>query len=183
MEHEVEIRQVLAAMLARQRDMSNIVRPKGKLRTELWRGGKIIDVREVANGVTNIGKDSMLDTFFLGNGLPAGWYHGLINNAGYSAVAAADTMASHAGWAEFTAYTPGARPEWQPSAPSGQAVTNASPMEFTITSAGTLQGGFIVTNDTKGGTTGILWATALYGTPLVVAISDIVRNTYTTSLT
>lgn len=182
-ETNVNIKQIVKVVLERQRQLMIPVKPSGTLKTELWRAGRIIDTREVKNGVTTVGKNSMLDTFFRNVAPAAAWYHGLIDNASYSAVAATDTMASHAGWLEFTGYSQATRPQWSPGAAAAASLTNAVSMDFSITSAATLQGGFIVTNSTKSGTTGVLWATALYGTPLVVANGDTVRNTYTTSLT
>lgn len=103
---------------------------------------------EFDNVVTTVGKNYMLDNFLAGSGFTqTGPYMGLISSVGWSATAAADTMASHAGWTEAgstNAPTFAARlaPAWS-SASAGSKGTS-TPVSFTMTSAGTLQGAFIV---------------------------------------
>src|SRR6187549_1787691 len=65
--------------------------PDGKLK---WR--EVID-----NVVQTVGKNLALDTFLGGAAYTVtGPYMGLISSVSFTAVAAADTMASHAGWLE-----------------------------------------------------------------------------------
>ena len=90
------------------------------------------------------------------------WYIGLIVDTGYTGLAAADTMGSHAGWTESTDYAEATRPGWAEGASSGQSVTNATPVSFTSTATQTIKGFFITSVATKGGSTGTLLATRLF---------------------
>jgi hypothetical protein len=90
------------------------------------------------------------------------WYMGLIDNAGFSAIAAADTMSSHAGWTESQAYTEATRPSWGQGSASGKTITNATSVTFTINATVTIKGGFIASNSTKGGTSGTLWSAGAF---------------------
>lgn len=112
----------------------------------------------IENLVTTAGKNKLVDAA-LKTGLAApAWYIGLVNGAGGSnTYAAADTMASHAGWTESTAYSEGARQAFTPGSVSGGAVDNsAAKAVFTLNGSATIGGCFLVDNSTKGGTTGTL---------------------------
>ncbi len=73
---------------------------------------------------------------------------------------AADTMSSHAGWTEVTAYDEATREALTLGTVSGQSVDNsASKASFSINADSTVIGGcFVATNNTKGGTTGVLYS-------------------------
>ena len=150
---------------------------------EHYRDGKHIGTYDVPNGIVNVGKDLALDVQF-NDGVAiaqASWYIGLVDLSGYSALAAADTMSSHAGWNEFTSYTEGNRVAWGPGSASSQSVTNSTPATFNINGSGTVKGVFIVSNNTKSGTAGTLWATALFGADVPVTSGDQHKITYTVS--
>jgi hypothetical protein len=60
----------------------------------------------IDNVVCTVGKNLMLDTAFAGAAYTVtGPYMGLISSTSYSAVAAGDTMASHAGWLEVPSWS------------------------------------------------------------------------------
>ena len=62
------------------------------------------------NLVVNEGLQDMNTKYFKGSSYTAAWYLGLITGPGSgTTIAAADTLASHAGWTEFTDYTGGTR--------------------------------------------------------------------------
>jgi hypothetical protein len=68
-------------------------------------------------------------------------------------------MASHAGWTENVGYSNATRVAWTGGAVSGGSVDNsASPASFLISATGTIAGSFVVSNNVKGGTTGILYS-------------------------
>lgn len=114
------------------------------------------------NLVVNVGLNDLLDKYFKGSTYTAAFYVGLTD--GTPTVAAGDTMASHAGWTEVTAYDEANRQALTLGSVSGQAVNNgASKATFTIdTNSTTIGGAFVVTNNTKSGTTGTLYGAAAF---------------------
>lgn len=118
--------------------------------------GQVRWVEEFDNLVVNEGLNDSLDKQFKASGFTAAWYVGLTD--GTPTVAAGDTMASHAGWAEVTGYSQATRPALSLGSVSGQSVDNsASKAVFSINATVTAGGAFVTTNNTKGGTTGILY--------------------------
>ena len=117
---------------------------------------------EIENLITNVGLDDLLDKYLKGSSYTAAFFVGLID--GTPTLAAGDTMASHAGWAEVTAYDESARQGLVLGTVSGQSVNNsASKASFAINADGTVIGGaFLVTNSTKGGTSGVVYSEAAF---------------------
>jgi hypothetical protein len=161
----------------------NCFSPRGFFHVELIRDGKVIHKETAPNGVTNIGKDTILDSFFRNQAPPTTWYIGFIDQSGYTAVADADTMSSHAGWTEFTTYSEGVRQTWVTVAAASQSISNTTLATFNITGSGTLKGVFVADNSTKAGSTGTLWATALFAGDIPVSNTDIIKITYTVNAT
>lgn len=154
------------------------------VKMEVVRDGQVVQSLVTHNDITNEGKNELLDIMFSdGTQIAASsWYIGFISLSGYTALAAADTMASHGGWTEFTGYSQATRVAWGPGAPSSQSITNASPATFDINASGTVKGVFVTSNSTKSGTTGKLWATALFSTGDVPVVNgDQLKITYTVS--
>jgi hypothetical protein len=136
------------------------------------------------NGVTNVGIEDNESTYFRSGTQITSWYMGLINNSGFSALAATDTMSSHAGWTELGTsasdkYDETTRPQWSPAAPSSRTITNTSSIAFTINTTVSVKGAFIVSNNTKGGTSGILWASGAFSSVQSLVAAQILRLTYT----
>jgi hypothetical protein len=173
---------------------------KGHFKVEHWRNGNRIDERHFDNGITNEGKNFLLNVMFHGTSPDATWYLGLIDNSGYSALAATDTYANidqaGNGWDEFASYTDTAnagssstRPEWTEGAASSQTITNSSVVVFDITGSGTVKGIFVVGGanaQTKSNHTAaasnILWSTALFsGGDSAVLNGDQLKVTYSVS--
>lgn len=119
------------------------------------RGVKIFEDR-FENIIVNEGLDEYLDKFWKGSTYTASHAVGLID--GTPSVAGADTMSSHAGWAEVVAYTESVREALTLGTVSSQSVDNsASKASFAINANGTTIGGaFISTDNTKSGTSGNL---------------------------
>jgi len=107
---------------------------------------------EGKNLIVNTGLDYLLEN----DVVAATLYIGLTD--GTPTIAAGDTMASHSGWTEVTAYDEGSRPEWGQGAASGGVTTNGTAVTFTASGSTTVGGGFLTTNATKGGTTGTLFS-------------------------
>jgi hypothetical protein len=180
----MNLSQKAGANVTRPRIIVEKLEPKGKFILEHIRDGKVIATYEANNAITNEGKNLILDTMFYGatQVSAANWFIGLISLASYSALAAADVMSSHAGWLEYIAYTEAARQAWGPGAASGQITTNASAATFNINGAGgTVKGIFITSIVTISGTTGHLWATALFAGDIVVTSGDQLKVTYSVS--
>lgn len=155
---------------------------RGRWHVEQWRDGKLIHEEDVDNTIVNAGKNNILGVYFHIDTPPAGWYASLIDNASFSAVAAADTMGSHAGWIENVAYSEGTRQAWGPGAASAQSITNGTAFGFTINAnSQTIKGVFIASDNTKSGTSGILWSGAVLGSTIPANSGDILKFTYTVS--
>ena len=128
------------------------------------------------NIVVNTGLDYIID-----NGLATGpLYVGLVSDS--PTFAAGDTMASHSGWTEFTAYDESVRQTWTEAGASSQAITNsASTADFTIsTDSSVIAGAFIASDSTKGGTSGtLISAVAFTGGDKSADDDDTLQVTYT----
>lgn len=136
--------------------------------------GEVKWVEEVENLVVNVGLNDLLSQYFKGSAYTASFFVGL---KGAGTVAAADTLASHAGWAEVTAYT-GNRKTLTLGSVASQSVDNsASPAAFAINGSATVTGGFVCTVNT--GTGGILYGAADFGTSRAVISGDTLNVTVT----
>ena len=144
----------------------------------------------IKNLVVTVGKNDLLDKYFSGSAYTAGWYMGLVDNASFSAYAAGDTLASHAGWLEFLSYTISgsstnrATPSWG-SASAGSKATTAT--TFTISGTGTVLGAIMCTtqarNTASNGGAGILYSAGSFtGDSRAVASGDSLLVTYTASV-
>jgi hypothetical protein len=151
-----------------------------------FRGGRVsrrkLWEKKFPNGPTTLGLDQMLNSMFRAPGVEP-WFIGLINNSPAPTLAAADTMASHAGWAELTNYGEATRPIWTEGAAAGGVITNAVQVDFTINASVLVYGGFVTSNSTKGGSTGILWATGGFDAAKAMSSGQLLRVTYSVTLT
>lgn len=147
-----------------------------------YRRGFLLNRYKGKNLVTNIGKNTALDILFRNQTQIATWYAGLIDNSGFTAIAAADTMASHSGWTEVTTYDEASRVTWVPTAAASQSITNSTTIDFTMNATKTLNGAFFVSNNTKGGTTGTLWSGISFASSIPVVSSDLIKLTYTVNM-
>lgn len=134
------------------------------------------------NLVVTVGKNDLLTQYFKGSGYTAAWYLGLVDGASSPTYNAADTMSSHAGWSESTAYSNSTRPAPSfGSASSGSLATTAT--AFNINGTATIAGAFMTTDSTKSGTTGTLYSAGNFtGGSRAVANGDTLNVTYTASV-
>lgn len=140
------------------------------------------------NLVVNVGLQDMNTKYFSGSAYTAAWFIGLITGPGSGTTfSATDTIASKA-WTENTGYSNATRP----SATFGTATTadpsvisnSASPASFSINATSVIAGAFLVSNNTKGGTTGILFSASDFQSPgdRSVVSGDTLNVTYTFNL-
>lgn len=144
------------------------------------------------NTVVTVGKNLQLDSSLAGSAYTVtGPFMGLISSASFSAVSAADTMASHAGWLEAgSANAPtfsGNRQTCAWSAASAGAKALSAALAFSITGTGTLEGGFLVygsgATNVVGATTGVLFSAGLFtGGTRAVLNGDTVNVSYSESI-
>ena len=140
------------------------------------------------NLVVNVGLEDMNNTYFTGSSYTAAWYIGLYGAGSSNTPAAGDTMASHAGWTEVTDYSQTERPAavfGAATVADPSVITNSgSPATFSINDTTVVGGAFLTSDDTKGGTTGILFSASDFTSPgdRSVVSGDTLNVTYTFSL-
>lgn len=176
---QLQLSEGVLANLTRFRGISEQVGPRGFFGIQLIRAGKTIVDQLFPNTITNLGKNSWLDVYFRNQTQLPNWYIGLVDNSGWTAFDAADTMSSHAGWTEFTTYSQANRVAWGVVAAASQSITNTTAATFDITGSATLKGIFVTSNNTKGGTTGTLWTGAAFASTVPVVNGDQLKVTYT----
>lgn len=153
-------------------------RLKTHYKVECIRDGKLIWVEEFDNLVVDAGLNDSLDKHLKGSAYTAAWYVGVTTAS--PTFAAADTMASHAGWTESSTYDEATRPALTLGTVSGKSVDNsASKAVFTISGSVTLQGAFVVSNNTKGGSTGILYGGGTFSQARALVDNDVLNVTIT----
>ncbi len=139
------------------------------------------------NLVVNEGLQSMNTQYFTGSSYSGTFYLGLVTGPSASTTyAAADTLASHAGWTEFTNYSgnrKGAVFGVATSADPSVISNSGSPASFTISGlGGVVAGAFLCT--VSSGTSGVLFSEADFQSPgdRTVVAGDTLNVTYTFSL-
>jgi hypothetical protein len=143
---------------------------------------------EEHNLVVNVGLKDMNSKYFTGSSYTAAWYVGMYGAAGSNTPAASDTMDSHAGWTEVTDYSQSTRPACSfgtATTADPSVITNSgSPATFSINATVTVGGAFLTSDNTKGGSTGILFSASAFASPgdRNVVSGDTVTVTYTFSL-
>jgi hypothetical protein len=121
--------------------------------TEKWRD-------TIENLVTNEGLNHLLDVTLSGATQDTTWFVGLVSAT--PTIAAGNTLASHAGWTEVTAYDETNRVAWVDGGVASQSVSNtASPATFTISTNGTDVGGAFLAG-VNTGSSGVLYAAGAF---------------------
>ena len=143
---------------------------------------------DTKNLVVNAGLAYMAGTALTSVAQITTWYIGLYGSGASNTPAAGDTMSSHAGWTEVTAYSNATRVAATfvtATTANPSVVTNsASPAVFNINGTTTVGGAFLTSGSAKGGTTGTLFSAADFSSPgdRSVVSGDIISVTYTFSL-
>ena len=145
--------------------------------------------QDISNLVVNGGLQDMNAKYFTGSAYTAAWYLGLITGPGSGVtIAASDTASSHAGWTEAVGYSQANRPTCTFGTPTtanpSVATNSASTATFSINATATIAGAFLISNNTKSGTTGTLYSAAKFQSPgdRSVINGDTITVTYTLSL-
>lgn len=133
----------------------------------------------IDNLVVNVGLDYALDSGVGAGTQITSWFLGLTD--GTPTVAAADTMASHAGWAEVVAYDEAARPASTFGAVSSQSIDNVgNEAVYTMNASSTVGGAFLTSDNTKSGTAGTLFSVGAFtGGDRAVVDDDVLQVSYT----
>lgn len=170
------------ASIALPSALAESLQPRGVYTFECYGAdGKLKWRDTLDNLVTTVGKNDLLDKYLAGSSYTAAWYLGLIGTTGYSAVNAADTSASHAGWTESVVYSNSTRPapSWGGASAGSKASTATA---FNINGSDTIKGAFLISVSTKSGTTGVLYSAGLFsGGDRAVVNADTLNVTYTAS--
>lgn len=180
---------LVAAGLTAANRTENKVQAGGVFRIQCRdREGNIKWEEQSHNLVVNEGLQDMNAKYFTGSGYTALWYLGLYGAAASNNPAAGDTMALHGGWTEVVAYSQGSRPQCQFGTPTtadpSVATNSGNPAIYSISGTTVIGGAFLTSNNTKGGTTGILFSAADFSSPgdRSVVAGDTLSVTYTFSL-
>lgn len=153
--------------------------------------GELLWQEDFDNVVCTPAKNLNLDTFLAGSAYTVtGPFLGLISSASFSAVSAADTMASHAGWLEAgSANAPtfsGARQTAVYASASAGSKALSPALAFTMTGSGTVQGAFVVLGTgavaTLASTAGTLLSAGAFGTPQPVISGNVVTVSWSLAL-
>lgn len=140
------------------------------------RHGNIKWVERIPNLTTTQGLNDLLTKYFKGSGYTAAFYVGLIDDAGFSTLAAADTAAQIGGtnaWAEATAYSESVRQTLTlGTAAAGSIDNTAAKATFSINGTVSIKGAFVVTSSTKSGTSGVLYGEAAFSTVRALLSGD-----------
>lgn len=155
---KIEPAAIVGASVIMRPDVEESVQMRGRYEVVCFDKDGVEKWRDtIENLVVNVGKADLLDKYFAGSAYTAAFYMGLVDNASFSAYAAGDTMSSHSGWLESTAYSNSTRVavSWNSASGGSKASTSTT---FNINATATIRGVFLATNSTKGGTTGTLYS-------------------------
>ena len=179
----------VGAALERLFSSTETARAGGVYRVECRdKDGNLKWVAESANLVVNAGLQDMNDKYFLGSTYTATWYIGLYGAASSNNPAASDTAALHPGWTEVTPYSNATRPACVFGSATNadpSVITNSlSPAQFNINATQVVGGAFLISNNVKGGSLGVLFSASDFQSPgdRSVVNGDTLTVTYTFSL-
>lgn len=151
----------------------------GTYHGQIIRNGEVIDEWSDHNLVVNEGLNHILNTQFAAGTPVTTWYLGLFEG-NYTPVATVTAATIASASTECTAYAATTRPEFQEAAASGQSITNsANRASFVFNATKTIYGALLISDATKGGTSGTLFSAARFSTSKAVVSGDELLLTYT----
>lgn len=189
MKNQAKSTDVIGATVQKGKSLSDGIKGGGVFTVQCFdKDGNLKWTSKSHNLVVNVGLQDMNTKYFSGSSYTAAWYIGLYGAAASNNPAASDTMASHAGWTEITSYTQSTRP----AATFGTATTadpsvidnSGSVAVFSMNATTTVGGAFLVSDNTKNGSSGTLFSAADFESPgdRAVVSGDTVNVTYEFSL-
>lgn len=176
---------VVADALRKALEEGEGVKAGGYFTVEHYRNGELLDVITSPNIVVDEGLNHVLDVA-LSNGAQNGtWYIGIFKN-NYTPVAG-DTASTFAGVGVAnevsTEINETTRPQWVDAGVAAKSVTNsASPAVFTANTTVSVYGAFLISNNTLGGTTGVLCAASKFAAVRNLLNTDVLNITYTLNI-
>jgi len=189
MEHAKAADQIRGNFMAKTGSSENAV-ACGKYFTECRdKDGNLKWTAEGDNLVVNAGLAYMAGTALANSAAQiTTWYIGLYGAAASNDPAPGDTMASHSGWTEIVPYSDANRPTATfatATTANPSVVTNTSNKAvFNINATATVGGAFLVSNNTKSGSSGTLFSAADFQAPgdRSVVSGDVLSVSYEFSL-
>jgi len=186
---KLNIEDKVSSALNKTMKSGDFARATGKYKIEcLDAQGNVKWALEPSNLVVNQGLQDMNTKYFTGSAYTATWYIGLYGAASANNPVAGDTAASHGGFTEVVPYSNATRP----ACTFGTATTadpsvisnSASPAAFSINATSTVGGAFLISDNTKSGSAGVLFSASDFAAPgdRTVASGDTLNVTYTFSL-
>ncbi len=186
---KLNIEDKVSSALNKTMKSGDFARATGKYKIEcLDAQGNVKWALEPSNLVVNQGLQDMNTKYFTGSAYTATWYIGLYGAASSNDPVAGDTAASHGGFTEVVPYSNATRP----ACTFGTATTadpsvisnSASPAAFSINATSTVGGAFLISDNTKSGSAGVLFSASDFAAPgdRTVTSGDTLNVTYTFSL-
>ena len=179
----------VTAALNRALGAGEAVRAGGVYKMECYdKDGNLKWTAESNNLVVNVGLQDMNQKYFAGASYTATWFIGLYGAGASNTPAASDTAASHAGWTEIVPYSNATRPTCSfgtATTADPSVISNSSSVAaFNINATATVGGAFLISNNTKSGTTGTLFSASDFASPgdRSVVSGDTLNVTYSFSL-
>jgi len=131
------------------------------------------------NLVVNEGLNKLLNVMFHADTQVGTWYLGLFEG-NYTPVSTVTAATISSASTECIAYDQSTRPEYSEAAAASQSITNsANRATFTFNATKSIYGAFLISNSTKNGTTGVLFAAARFSAAKSVESGDELLLTYT----
>ncbi len=141
---------------------------------DCYRDGKLLWQDGFENLVTTVGKNALLDYAFRTGVAALSWFVGLVDSTSFTAYSVTDTMSTHGGWIEASPYSDLVRPDYVPAAASAGSMSNAAARAlFNVITPATIQGAFLVDDDTVDGVAGVLYGVGSFVTPRTVIAGDV----------
>jgi hypothetical protein len=180
---KIKLTETSNVSLSKSNDLAEAIGVTGHYNVQcLDADGQVKWTDTIENLVVTVGKNDLLDKYFAGSAYTAAWYMGLVDGATTPTYAGADTLASHAGWTESTAYSGSNRitVAWNAASSGSKASTATS---FTISGTATIAGALLTATQVRATTSGVLYSAGSFtGGNRSVVSGDTLNVTYTASV-